>query len=100
MKKTLLLLLALLAAPASAQLTVTRSGICDSGEDRTLYPVYAPCSNGRSMGITIRTDVLAFDHGSTIDFADYTLAQPGPLRGYVYVKVQGEWFLMPYYALR
>lgn len=41
--------------------------------------------------------VLEFEHGATVDFADVTQQEPGPLRGYVYVRYQGELVLIPVY---
>ena len=59
-----------------------------------------PCPPTTGARINFTADSLAFEHGVTIDFADYTVVEPGPLHGYVYIRVQGRWFLMPYYALR
>jgi hypothetical protein len=41
--------------------------------------------------------VIEFEQGATIDFADFTQHQPGPLRGYVYVRLQGELVVIPVY---
>lgn len=40
---------------------------------------------------------VEFQPGATIDFADATQAKPGPLRGHVWVKLQGEYVLIPVY---
>lgn len=40
---------------------------------------------------------IEFQPGATIDFADYTQREVGPLRGYVFVKVQGELVAVPFY---
>lgn len=41
--------------------------------------------------------VIEFGPGATIDFADMTQQSPGPLRGYVYVRMQGELVVVPVY---
>jgi hypothetical protein len=40
---------------------------------------------------------LEFAHGATVDFADVSLVEPGQLRGYVYVRMQGELVVIPVY---
>lgn len=52
---------------------------------------------------------VTLEHGQTIDFADWhgavyrgAVGQPGYVphfRGWVWIKVQGEYFLTPYYAV-
>lgn len=40
---------------------------------------------------------LEMQPGTTIDFADLTQREVGPLRGYVYIRIQGELVVMPVY---
>lgn len=40
---------------------------------------------------------LELQPGATIDFADVTQQAPGPLRGYVFVRFQGELVVIPVY---
>ena len=41
--------------------------------------------------------VIEFNRRTTMDFADMTQQAPGPLRGYVYVRMQGELVIIPVY---
>lgn len=58
------------------------------------YPM-TPCWNGG--GVSIDEGDIQLPYGGVIDFADYTKATPGPLAGYVFIRVQGQSYLMPYY---
>lgn len=79
MTRSLLLALALFALPALAQ------------DTRPTARVQIP------RGVLPMPYTIEFEPGATIDFADITQLQPGPLRGYVFVRFQGELVVMPVY---
>ena len=86
----------------------------DAPPDTTLYiradvQYLRPHPSVRTAPLQLRTDGVAsmvltdtgtieFGEGATIDFADYA-RHAGRLRGFVYVRVQGERMLMPVFAL-
>ena len=126
MKSTLALALATFASITSAQYTVPPSawptwGACDHGINVStlpiwdplwqavhnpgnidpLIPIIPPCKATEPARFVITTEAIELQPGVTVDFADTTgRMNPGPLKGYIYVKVQGEYVLIPYYALR
>ena len=64
-----------------------------------------PCANPRvacrpvaETTIRITPDAIELSAGTAIDFADVRAAA-GALKGYLLVRVQGEWVAVPYFAL-
>lgn len=76
---------------------------CDpEGYDHTLFraTLNPPCkTNPDAAPIRIKADV-EFDWGNTIDFAAHSrnTEAVGPMIGYVWIRVEGAWYLMPYFA--
>jgi hypothetical protein len=61
-------------------------------------PVIADVEHGPPPAVGVPVPVvLEFGHGATVDFADFKQGAAGPLRGYIYVRVQGELVVIPYY---
>jgi len=77
----------LLATPAPAQTLLPAAADTPPAVARVRAPPQA---------LSVHNTV-EFSPGATIDFSDMTQHQPGPLRGYIYVRMQGELVLVPVY---
>jgi hypothetical protein len=99
--KTLLIALLFVASPVLAQIHTARP--CDLPTyDHTLFqlPLLAPCPSKTGV-FKVSDSSVDFEHGATIDFADYT-GLPNAVGAtptlYVWIKVQGTYFLIPAYT--
>ena len=103
MKKNLLVIaLSVLSSTVLAQTTAPT--VCDPATyDHILFPMplNPPCPVPRGMPAFNATDGgIEFEWGATVDFAAWSgnSAAVGPLAGYVWIKVSGNWFLMPFFS--
>jgi hypothetical protein len=85
------------AATAQIQVPACSAPAADSGPIQSAW--LPPCAPTAEVRFNFTHAALELEHGVTIDFADYTERAPGALQGYVYIRVAGDWMLMPYYAL-
>jgi hypothetical protein len=65
--------------------------------DMSAYSVAPPCAPRNGLTLKVSNIGIEFEHGQTADFADVYVGPVGPVQGYVWMKVQGEWVLVPFY---